>query len=81
MIEHAITQAILDYGASKMFVSSRQGLQLTGPYDKVVVTAGGTKLHATNTAFLSTCALSKGTREAIVVPGMSQPALMSHLSK
>jgi hypothetical protein len=76
-IEHAITQAMLDSGASKMFVNSRQGLQLTGPSDKVVVTAGGTKLHATNTGLLSTLALSKGAREAIVVPGMSQTALMS----
>ncbi len=42
-----------------------------------MVTAGGTKLHATNTGLLSTQALSKGAREAIVVPGMSQTALMS----
>jgi hypothetical protein len=76
-IEHAITQAMLDSGASKMFVNSRRGLQLTGPSDKVVVTAGGTKLHATNTGLLSTLALSKGAREAIVVPEMSQTALMS----
>jgi hypothetical protein len=76
-IEQAITQAMLDSGSSKMFVNSRQGLQLTGRSDKVVVTAGGTKLQATNTGLLSTRALSKGAREAIVVPGMSQPALMS----
>jgi hypothetical protein len=76
-IEHAITQAMLDSGASKMFVNSQRGLKLTGPSDKVVVTAGGTKLHATNTGLLSTLALSKGAREAIVVPGMSQTALMS----
>ena len=68
---------MLDSGASKTFVNSRRGLQLTGPSDKVVVTAGGTKLHATNTGMLSTRALSKGAREAIVVPGMRQGALMS----
>ena len=68
---------MLDSGASKTFVNSRRGLHLTGRSDKVVVTAGGTKLQATNTALLSTRALSKGAREAIVVPGMSQPALMS----
>jgi hypothetical protein len=68
---------MLDSGASKTFVNSRQGLQLTGRSDKVVETAGGTKLHATVTGLLSTRALSKGAREAIVVPGMSQPALMS----
>ena len=76
-IEEAITQAMLDLGASKTFVNSRRGLHLTGRSDKVVVTAGGTKLQATNTGLLSTRALSKGAREAIVVPGMSQPALMS----
>ncbi len=68
---------MLDSGASKTFVNSQQGLQLTGPSDKVVTFAGGTKLHATNTGLLSTLALSKGAREAIVVPGMSQTALMS----
>ncbi len=64
---------MLDSGASKTFVNSRRGLQLTGRSDKVVET----KLQATNTGLLSTRALSKGAREAIVVPGMSQPALMS----
>ena len=77
MIDEAITQAMLDSGASKTFVNSRRGLHLTGRSDKVVVTAGGTKLQATNTGLLSTRALSKGAREAIIVPGMSQPALMS----
>jgi hypothetical protein len=68
---------MLDSGASKTFVNSKVGLQLTGPSDKVVVTAGGTKLHATNTGMLSTRALSKGAREAIIVPGMRQGAHMS----
>ena len=68
---------MLDSGASKTFVNSRRGLQLTGRSNKVVETAGGTKLQATDTGLLSTRALSKGAREAIVVPGMSQPALMS----
>jgi len=76
-IEEAITQAMLDSGASKTFVNSRQGLQLTARSGKVIATAGGTKLRATNTGLLSTRALSKGAREAIVVPGMSQPALIS----
>jgi hypothetical protein len=70
-IERAITQAMLNSGASKMFVESRQGLQLTGRSDKVVVTASGTKLQATHTGLLPTRALSKGAREAIVVPGIS----------
>jgi hypothetical protein len=68
---------MLDSGASNMFVASRRGLQLTGRSDKVVVTASGTKLQATHTGLLPICALSKGAREAIVVPGISQPALMS----
>ncbi len=68
---------MLDSGASKTFVNSWQGLQLTRHSDKVIITAGGTKLHATNTTFLPIHALSKGAREAIVVPEMSQTALMS----
>ena len=76
-IKEAITQAMLDSGASKTFVNSRRGLQLTGRSDKVVETTGGMKLQAMDTGLLSTRALSKGAREAIVVPGMSQPALMS----
>ncbi len=67
---------MLDSGTSKTFVNSQRGLQLTGPSNKVVITAGGTKLHAPNTALLSTRALSKGAREAVVIPGMSQQALM-----
>ena len=70
-------QAMLDSGASKTFVNSQRGLQLTKHSDKVVATAGDTKLRGTITELLSTRALSKGAREAIVVPGMSQPALMS----
>jgi hypothetical protein len=68
---------MLDSGASKTFVNSGRGMQLTGPSNKIVVTANGTELPASNTALLPTRALSKGAREAIVVPGMSQRALMS----
>jgi len=52
-------------------------MQLTGPPNKIVVTANGTELPASNTALVQTHALSKGAREAVVVPGMSQRALMS----
>jgi hypothetical protein len=68
---------MLDSGASKTFVNSRRGMQLTRPSNKIVVTSNGTELSASNTTLLPTCALSKGAREAIVVPGMSQRALMS----
>ena len=68
---------MLDSGASKTFVNSRRGMQLTGLSNKIVVTANGTELTASNTALLPTRALSKGAREAIVVSGMSQRALMS----
>jgi hypothetical protein len=68
---------MLDSGASKTFVNSGRGMQLTGPFNIFFVTANGTELPASNTALLPTCALSKGAREAIVVPGMSQRALMS----
>lgn len=68
---------MLDSGASKTFVNTSQGLELTGTSDKVVVTANGAELPASNTALLPIRALSKGAREAIVVPGMKQKALMS----
>ncbi len=70
-IKEAITQAMLDSGASNTFANSQQGLQLTGLSDKIIVTTGGMKLQAMNTGLLLTRALSKGAREAIVVPGMS----------
>jgi hypothetical protein len=76
-IEEAITQAMLDSGASKTFVNSGRGMQLTGPSNKVIVTASGSELPASNSALLSTRGLSKGAREAVVVPGMRQRALMS----
>ena len=68
---------MLDSGASKTFVNSGRGMQLTGPSNKIVVTANRTKLTASNIAPLPTRTLSKGAREAIVVPGMSQRTLMS----
>ena len=53
-------------------------MQLTGPSDKVVVTANGTELPVSNTALPPTQALSRCAREeALVVPGMRQRALMS----
>jgi hypothetical protein len=76
-IEEAITQAMLDSGASKTFVNSRRGMQRTGLFNKVVVTADGTEHPASHTVLLPTQALSKGAREAIVVPGMQQKALLS----
>lgn len=68
---------MLDSGASKTFVNSLQGMQCTGLSDKVVVTADGTELAASHTVLLPTQTLSKGAREATVVPGMQQKALMS----
>jgi hypothetical protein len=76
-IEEAITEVMSDSGTSKTFVNSRRGMQLTRPSNKIVVTANGTELPASNNALLPTRALSKGAREAIVVPGMIQRALMS----
>jgi hypothetical protein len=52
-------------------------MQRTGLSNKVVVTADGTKFPASHTVLLPTQALSKGAREAIVVPGMQQKALLS----
>ena len=75
--KEAITQAMLDSSASKTFVNSRRGMQRIGLSNKIVVTADGTELPASHTVLLPTQALSKGAREAIVVPGMQQKALMS----
>ena len=68
---------MLDLGTTKTVVKSGRRLQLTGPSDKIVAVANGGELAASNTALLQTRVLSKGAREATVVPGMSQAALMS----
>ena len=49
-IEEAITEAMLDSGTTKTVVNSGQGMQLTGPSNKIVVTANGGELTASNTA-------------------------------
>jgi hypothetical protein len=76
-IKEAIKEAMLDSGTTKTVVNSGRGMQPTGPSNKIVVAANGGKLTASDTALLQTRALSKGAREAIVVPGMKQRALMS----
>eukprot|EP00804_Cyclotella_cryptica_P030118 CCRYP_009530-RA/>CCRYP_009530-RA protein AED:0.27 eAED:0.27 QI:0/0/0/1/0/0/5/0/696 len=76
-IDEAIQQAMLDSGASKTFVNTHNGMELTGVSDKVIVTADGTEVPATNTALIPLPALSKGARQAIVVPGLKQKALLS----
>jgi hypothetical protein len=70
---------MLDSGASKKFLNTKYGMELTGSSDKVVVTANGSgcELLASNTALMPLHALSKGAKEAIVVPGMTQKALLS----
>ena len=68
---------MLDSSASKTFVNSRRGMQLTGLSNKVIVTADSTEHPASHTILLLTRALSKGAREAIVIPGMQQKALVS----
>eukprot|EP00804_Cyclotella_cryptica_P002199 CCRYP_018252-RA/>CCRYP_018252-RA protein AED:0.18 eAED:0.16 QI:0/0/0/1/0.4/0.16/6/0/1101 len=76
-IDEAIQQAMLDSGASKTFVNTHKGMELTGISDKVIVTADGAEVPATNTALIPLPALSKGARQAIVVPGLKQKALLS----
>ena len=68
---------MLDSRASRTFVNSRRGLQLTGKSNKNVVTANGMELPVSNTALLNTTALSKGAREALIIHGMQQKALIS----
>ena len=68
----AIKQAMIDSGASRNFVKSARGMELTGLSDKQVMAANGGSLSATHTALLPTCALSKGARESYVVPGVQE---------
>ena len=58
-------------------VQSSQGMELTGPSNRRVVTAGGQILQASNTALLPTTKLSAGAREAHVLEGLQPKALLS----
>eukprot|EP00804_Cyclotella_cryptica_P001131 CCRYP_008401-RA/>CCRYP_008401-RA protein AED:0.27 eAED:0.27 QI:0/0/0/1/0/0/4/0/702 len=75
-IDEVIQQAMLDSGASKTFVNTHKGMELTGISDRVIVTTDGAEVPATNTALIPLPALSKGARQAIVVPGLKQKALL-----
>jgi hypothetical protein len=68
---------MLDSGASKTFVNTPNGMELTGISDKVIITADGAEVPATNTALIPIPALSEGARQAIVVPRLKQKALLS----
>jgi soluble cytochrome b562 len=69
-IQEAIEQAMINSGASRTFVKSANGMELTGTLDKQLLAANGGSLSATHTALLPTRALSKGARESYVVPGV-----------
>eukprot|EP00970_Alexandrium_tamarense_P013002 scaffold3198_cov213-Alexandrium_tamarense.AAC.34 len=73
----AIEEASLDSGASCTLVQSSQGMELTGPSNRRVVTAGGQILQASSTALLPTTTLSAGAREAHVLEGLQPKALLS----
>jgi hypothetical protein len=75
-ITEAIQQAMLDSAASKTFVRSSRGMEITGESDKQVMAANGGSISATHTALLPTQTLSKGARESYVVPEV-QENLMS----
>jgi hypothetical protein len=66
-IEEAIQQAMLDSAASKTFVKSSRGMEVTGESDKQVMAANGGSISATHTALLPTLALSKGARESYML--------------
>ena len=71
-IQEAIEHAMIDSGASRNFVKSARGMELTGLSDKQVMAADRGSLSATHTALLPTRALSKGARESYVVPGVQE---------
>ncbi|EED88237.1 predicted protein [Thalassiosira pseudonana CCMP1335] len=52
-------------------------MELTGPSNRRVVTAGGQILQASSTALLPTTTLSAGAREAHVLEGLQPKALLS----
>jgi hypothetical protein len=76
-INAAIEEALIDSGASCTLIQSAQGMKLTGPSNRRVVTAGGQVLEASNTALLPTTKLSVGAREAHVLDGLKPKALLS----
>ena len=76
-VNAAIQEALLDSGASCTLIQSAQGMKLTGPSNRRVVTAGGQVLEASNTALLPTTKLSVGAREAHVLKGLKPKALLS----
>ena len=76
-VNAAIEEALLDSGASCTLIQSAQGMKLTGPSTRRVVTAGGQVLEASNTALLPTTKLSVRAREAHVLKGLKPKALLS----
>jgi len=72
----AITEAMLDSGATSNFIQSADGFELTGPSSKTVSTANGQIMRATMTALLPLTQLRAGAREAIIIPELKQ-ALIS----
>jgi len=68
----AITEAMLDSGATSNFIHSADGFELTGPLSKTVSTANGQIMRATMTALLPLTQLRAGAREAIVIPELKQ---------
>jgi hypothetical protein len=63
---------MVDSAASKTFVKSSQGIEVTGESDKRVMAANEGSISATHTALLPTRALSKGARESYVVPEVKE---------
>jgi hypothetical protein len=72
----AITEAMLDSGATSNFIQSADGFDLTGLSSKTVFTTNGQIMRATMTALLPLTQLRPGARKAIVIPELKQ-ALMS----
>ena len=73
----AIQEAMLDSGATSNFIKSAEGLKLTGLSSKLMSTASGSTMKATNTALLPIDSLKPATREAFVIPELGMKALMS----
>jgi len=72
----AITEAMLDSGATRNFIQSADGFELTGALSKTVSAANGQIMRATMTALLPLTQLRAGAHKAIIIPESKQ-ALIS----
>lgn len=76
-IQQAIQQAMIDSGATSHFVKSESNFKQSGPADAIIVAANGAPMQATKVVELPIPGLSRQATQAMVVPALNQPALLS----